>query len=341
MEVKENILMKDYTTLRLGGPARFFVTAFSKSDILEATHFAKSNNLPIVPLGGGSNLVVRDVLPEMLVLKMENKDLEIISENSEEVLIRVSAGFILDEFVEFTVKNRWSGIEALSSIPGTSGATPIQNVGAYGAEVGSVIQSVRIFDKEIGEFKDIEGVDCRFSYRDSIFKKELKGKCIIESIVFELKKTDPIIPSYPKVLEILTEMKKENEYDSPNMLIRKAIQKIRSEKLPNPKVVGNVGSFFQNPIVSIEQTRQILEEFPDMPHFVFSDKFKIPAGWLIEKSGLKGFSRKGVSVYQKNALVLVNNSAISTDEVFELAEVIQKTVNNKFGLWFEIEPEIL
>jgi UDP-N-acetylmuramate dehydrogenase len=136
-------------------------------------------------------------------------------------------------------------------------------------------------------------------------------------------------------------MKKENETDSPNMLIRKTIQKIRSEKLPNPKTVGNAGSFFQNPIVSGEQTEQILKEFPDMPHFVFGDKFKIPAGWLIEKSGLKGFSRKGVSVYQKNALVLINDSTMSSCAIFELIEIMQKIVNDKFGLRLEIEPEIL
>ena len=341
MKVEENILLKNYTTLRVGGPARFFTVISSQADILEAIDFAKSSDLPIMPLGGGSNLVVRDVLSEMLVLKMENKYVEIISENFETKTIRVSAGFAWDDFVEYTVTHRLSGLEAMSMIPGTCGATPVQNVGAYGAEVSDVIKSVRVCDFQSGKIKEIDAQTCDFSYRDSIFKKKLKGKYLIESVLFELKKSDPIIPSYPKVPEVLEEIKKQNKNDSLNLLIRKAIQKIRSEKLPNPKIIPNVGSFFKNSFVDLEQMELVLQKFPDMPYFHFGDKFKIPAGWLIEKSGLKGFSLNGVSVYSKNALVLTNDSATSADAFLELATIVQKTVADKFGIHLEIEPEIL
>lgn len=341
MKIEENILLKNHTTLRLGGPARFFATIFDQLDILEAVDFARIHNLPVVPLGGGSNIVVRDILPDMLVLKMENKNIEIISENFETTTIRVSAGFVWDDFIEYTVTRRLSGLEALSMIPGTCGASPVQNVGAYGAEVADVIRSVRVCDMQTDKWKDINANDCNFSYRDSIFKKKLKGKCVIESVVFELKKTDPIVPSYPRVSEVLEEIKKQNPDDFPNILIRKTIQKIRSEKLPDPKIVPSVGSFFKNSFVEKEKLAEMLRKFPDILFFPFGDKFKIPAGWLIEKSGLKGFSLAGASVYQKNALVLTNDSATSADAILKLAEVVQNTVADKFGVWLEIEPEIL
>ncbi len=341
LHIQENIQLSVYTTMRLGGTARYFAVVSNQSEMLSALQFAQEKDIPVLPLGGGSNILVSDVLHDVCVLKIENKDLTIVSENEKTVTVRVSAGYIWDDFVQWSVDHSLSGIEALSAIPGTCGATPVQNVGAYGTEVSSVIESVWVYDTVSFKLKNISGDQCKFSYRDSIFKTTLKGKNIIESVVYTLSKAPANVPDYPLVSTVLTEYQNKNPGAPHGVAIRNTIQKIRRDKLPDPKIISNVGSFFKNPIVDAMCLKKMLDVFPRAPYFIVGDAYKVPAGWLIETSGFKGFSNTRVGVYEKNALVLVNYTAVSLGDVLQLAESIQMAVWNMFGIQLEIEPEII
>jgi len=328
----ENIALKDYTTLKLGGKARYFFITKNEEDIVSAVDFALSRNLPIFPLGGGSNVVVSDEVAPIVCIKLENKGIEITED-----IVTASSGETWDDFVDFAVTNNLSGIEALSAIPGTVGASPIQNIGAYGAEVSQTIISVRGYNIFTKKFEILSNADCKFGYRTSIFKNELKNKFIIESVTFKLSKKTPKIPDYPLVAETIS------EFPEVSLLvrIRKAIQKIRASKLPDPKKIQNVGSFFKNVFVDEKTYQKILKKYPDLPNFKSENKYKIPSGWLIEKAGYKGYQKNGVGVYEKNALVLVNFSSERTKNLLSLAKKIQNDVREKFGLELQIEPEIV
>lgn len=341
MEIREDIFLKDYTTLRLGGKARYFAVCKNEEDIMEAVSFADSVNLPIFPLGGGSNLVIGESIPDVVFVKMESSGTEILEENQVEVRLKAYAGESWDSFVDFAVSHNFSGVEALSAIPGTVGATPVQNVGAYGTDVSQTIESVRGFNTEKKIFETIPASECLFGYRDSIFKNGLKNKFIIESIIFVLKKDVTSVPEYPRVRDVLNEIKK----DYPSLFhaqqVRKTIQKIRSEKLPNQIEIPNVGSFFKNVLVDKNTFQKLNEIYPDMPNFVSGDSIKIPSGWLIEKAGYKGVEKNGVGMYDKNALVLVNTGATTADEILSFATEVQMAVKEKFQVDLEIEPEII
>ncbi len=339
--MQENVLLKNFTTLRLGGQARYFFVCMNEQDIVSAVAFAKSKSLPIFALGGGSNVIILDELHEMVCLKLENKGIEILTEDSESVSVRVAAGEVWDDLVEFVVERGVSGIEALSAIPGTCGASPIQNIGAYGAEVSQVIENVRIYNFEKQNFQILLNADCHFGYRDSIFKHEFKGKCIIESVVFRLSKNPPQIPQYPKVGETLASVQSEFPEKSLLAQIRATIERIRADKLPDPVVVANVGSFFKNIFVDEDTCNKLLKQYPDLLYFASDNTYKIPAGWLIEKTGFKGYTENGVGVYDKNALVLVNTSTNSTENLLSLARLIQSNVKEKFDVELQIEPEII
>lgn len=326
--------------MRLGGNADYFSVIRHEEDIVNAANFSKENKLGLLALGGGSNIIVKDVLSPKIVLKMENKGIEVIKKRGE-VLVKVSAGEVWDDFVDFCVQNNFSGIEALSMIPGTVGATPIQNVGAYGAEVSQTIKSVRFYNIEKGEFQEIQSENCKFLYRDSIFKKELKNKAIIESVVFSLGIGSPKIPDYPSVSETLKLITSENSEESLIKRISLTIRKIRSEKLPDPKQIPNSGSFFKNVEIDDSYFTDLAKKFPDIKYFKTDKGYKIPTGYLIEKAGFKGLRSGGVGIYDKNALILVNYSSNQTDELLDFAREIQEKVKDIFGLEIEIEPEII
>lgn len=340
LKIIPDISIHQYTTLKLGGVAKYLAVAKNAEAIAEAVLFAAGKGLPLVPLGEGSNLIVADQLPDLVFLKMENTGYEILENTATGARIRVHAGHSWDDFVAFTVGQSLSGIEALSMIPGTVGATPVQNVGAYGQEVSNVIESVRIFDMTAKKFREIDTVGCEFSYRDSIFKRQLKRNCIIESVIFKLSKALPVIPDYPNVSGVVAQLQLTSD-DPLILIIRKAVMQIRSEKLPDPKQIPNAGSFFKNPFVDQLKLKSLLADHPSIPHFIFNDTVKISAGWLIENAGLKGYEYNGVAVYNKNALVLVNRFSKETKHLFTLAGEIQQTVYTKFGIHLEIEPEII
>lgn len=339
MNIQEYVNIKEYSTLKIGGQFRYFVEIDNKDDLQSICDFAKEKNTPIFILGGGSNIVFSDGVINVVAVKIKIKDFEIIEENDNYTDIKVGAGEIWDEVVSKTVGMNLSGLESLSAIPGTVGASPVQNIGAYGSEVKDTIKDVEVFDIEKGDFLNIANKDCNFGYRDSIFKNEAKGNYIITSVIYRLLKVMPVIPNYPGVLKYF----EDREIFDPNLKqIRDAIIYIRSEKLPNPKDTPNVGSFFKNPIVINKVAQKIKIEFPDAKFFIVDDDLtKVPAGWLIENAGLKGKSFGNVSIYNKNALVLVNNGNATKDDLMKAKNEIIKIVEEKFGITLEQEPEII
>lgn len=367
-EIQEYVDIKNHCTFKIGGQFRYFTVVSSIEELNSIWTIVQSGlkykNLPIFILGGGSNIVFSDGILNVLAVKIEIKGFDIINETDEYSDIKVGAGEIWDEFVKRTVEMNLSGVEALSAIPGTVGATPVQNVGAYGAEVKDTILEVEVYDIENRVISSLSNKDCKFGYRDSIFKNEAKGRYIITAVVYHLRK-EPKKNSFEKVLgrgegepepdhfeknfsSVLSYpgVKKyfENKsIENPTLKqVREAIIDIRKEKLPDPKEIPNVGSFFKNPIVLNNISDQIKINFPEAKFFPIGDSLtKVPAGWLIEKSGLKGKSFGDISVYDKNALVLVNNGEATKEDLIKAKNEIIKTVQDKFGIVLEQEPEII
>lgn len=343
LNIQEFVNIKDYSTLKIGGQFRYFVTISSVEELLQiydtVQKDGKYKNIPIFILGGGSNIVFSDGVLNILALKIEIKGFEIISDTNEYVDIKIGAGEIWDEMVENTVGMNLSGFEFLSAIPGTVGATPVQNVGAYSVEVKDTIKEVEVFDMKENKIKSISNKDCRFGYRDSVFKNEEKGRYIILGVTYRLSKFMPRLPDYPGVKKYFIE----NNINIPTLSqIRSVIINVRKEKLPNPKEIPNVGSFFKNSIVSKDLADKIKREFTDAKFFpVNSSLTKIPAGWLIEKAGLKGKSFGSISVYDKNALVIINNGNATKEDLIKAKNEIVKIVEQKFGITLEQEPEII
>lgn len=339
MVIRENVSLKDYTTFHMGGMVRFFIEIDNSKDIKSALAFARAQSLPHIILGGGSNIIFPDTETlDAVIIKIENKGIWIESENDERVVVNVSAGVVWDDFVLYTVEHNFSGLEMLSAIPGSVGATPVQNVGAYGGEVATTIVQVACYDTQENTEVVLQKSDCQFEYRDSLFKKE-KNRYIILAVTFELAKlgnTHPHIPNYPGVKEYFEKRGIEN----PTLMdIRNAITEIRWTKLPDPKVLASCGSFFKNPIVPLEVGEKIKKEFPNAVAHVMGDgTTKIGAGWIIDSLGLKGKVFGHLSIYDKNALVLINNGGATKKELTELVGYIQKSVFEKFGIHIEPEP---
>lgn len=339
LEIKEYIDIKQYSSLRIGGEFRYFTVIQKVEDLKEAFSFAKEKDIKIFILGGGSNMVFSDGVIDMLALKIEIKGFDIVSQGEDYTDIKVGAGENWDQVVSRTVDMGLSGFESLSGIPGTVGAGPVQNIGAYGAEAKDTILEVEVYEIETGEIFNLSNKDCKFGYRDSIFKNEDKGKYIITNVIYRLLKSKPSMPDYPGVQKYFID----NNINAPTLKqIREAIVDIRNSKLPNPKEKPNVGSFFKNPIVLNEVAYKIIEKFPNAKFFALKDDLtKIPAGWLIENAGLKGESFGNVSVYDKNALVLVNNGNATMKDLIKAQDEIIRIVKDKFGITLEQEPEIL
>ena len=339
MEIKEYVDIKDYSTLHSGGKFRYFAIISSVADLLSICEINKKDKSKIFILGGGSNVVFSDGIVDVLALKIEIKGFEIINDTDEYTDIKIGGGEAWDKIVAKTVDMNLSGLEALSAIPGTVGATPVQNVGAYGAEVKDTILELEAFDINDSKIDVLSNDDCKFGYRDSVFKNEAKGKYIIATVTYRLNKSLPKIPDYPGIKKYFIE----NNINNPKLKdIREAIISIRSEKLPNPKEIPNVGSFFKNPIVANNIANKIKEDFPSATFFPIDKKtIKIPAGWLIENAGLKGKSFGNISVYNKNALVLVNTDGATYQDIIYARDEIIKIVFDKFGITLEQEPEIV
>ena len=336
MDVMTNISLKQYTTMKLGGETRFMVTADSPGDVVSLYRNAKNENLSIFVLGSGSNVITHDEVFEGIVLLNKIKGFEVISETDETTDVKIGAGEVWDEVVEKAIGLGLQGVEAMSGIPGTAGAAPVQNIGAYGQEIADTLISLEAYDSKTDTIVTISANECDFSYRNSIFRDKEKGRYCILSITLRLNKTEPKPPYYASLQKYIDE----NDIREVNLsVIRVAVLNIRSEKLPDPAELPSAGSFFKNALVEKWKLEELQKEYSDIPNYAMSDgRYKIPTGWLIDKAGLRGYRSHGMRVYEKNALVLVNDSATGYDDLAAIREEIVQIVFDKFGIKIEQEP---
>ncbi len=343
MNIQENIPLRQYTTFKIGGPARFFCSVADEGELLEAVRFAHEKALPVFILGGGSNLLISDKGFSGLVIKMDFKGIEYreesngSNENKGTVIVSAAAGETWDDFVEQMVARGLYGVENLSAIPGMIGAVPVQNIGAYGAEASQVIKTVRILDTTSLSFKELRNAGCHFAYRDSVFK-HLKGRYIITRVDFELSKNGKVNTSYKDVADYFAAKR----IAEPSLEeVRKAIIDIRWNKLPDWKLWGTAGSFFKNPVISAEHFAKLRVTYPELPGYPEPDgRVKVSLGWILDKiCNVKGLSRGHVSTYEKQALVIVAQPGATADEVVELTHELMKRVKEKTDIEIEAEVE--
>lgn len=333
---KRNLQLKKFNSFGTECMAEFFASIKSESEIIQIINSGFFSGRRRLIIGGGSNLLfTRDF--HGVILKPDIPGIFMEEEDPERVIVSAGAGVNWDDFVAWAVKQNFGGIENLSLIPGTVGATPVQNIGAYGEEIKEYITGVRAFSTEDGTVKWFSNAECRFSYRNSIFKNELKGQYIITRVYFRLFKERKFNLSYGKLKEVV-ESKGEITLNN----IREAVIKIRKEKLPDPEITGNAGSFFKNPVVDELYAESLRKEFPDIPVFLQEPgRVKLAAGWLIEKCGWKGKRIGNAGVHDKQALVIVNYGNATGREILELSEMIRKSVYEKFGIKLEREVEVV
>lgn len=336
MQIHTNIPLKNYTTMRVGGNARFMTDIHSVDELAQLRVQAAKQNLPVFILGSGSNTIARDEGFQGIVVRNRIMGYEVVDDTSGTTTIRIGAGENWDETVKKTVEANLSGIEALSAIPGTVGASPVQNIGAYGQEVSEVIVSVEAYDMATSELVTISNEECKFSYRHSIFKSEQAGRYCITSVTMQLSKNMPQPPFYAAVEKYLND--NSITMFTPD-IIRQAVSAIRLEKLPDPGKRPNAGSFFKNAVIEDWLYQELKTKFPDLPSYDMPDNnHKIPTGWLIEQTGLKGSLISGMRIHDKNALVLINESAISYEQLSTAREQIKDKVRDMFRIEIEQEP---
>ncbi len=334
MEIAQNISLLPYNTFGIDAKAKYFVNI----DSLNTLKDVLKSNLPesLFILGGGSNMLLTKNI-DKIVLKINIKGITIVKEDEDFVWVEVNAGEIWHDFVLWCIENNYGGIENLSLIPGNVGATPIQNIGAYGVEVKDVIESCKGINMSTKEFTTFSNKDCQFGYRESIFKNDLKNQYIITSVIFKLTKHNHILKTGYGAIQ--QELEAKNITTPTIKDISDVVIAIRQEKLPNPKEIGNSGSFFKNPIISKDFFDQLIKRYPAMPHYVVnSTEIKIPAGWLIEQAGFKGYRLGDAGVHNNQALVLVNYGNATGEQLKKLADTILQEVKGIFGI--DISPEV-
>jgi UDP-N-acetylmuramate dehydrogenase len=297
----------------------------------------RDQNSGLLVLGQGSNLLFRNDF-DGVVLKNEIKGIRIIKETGEYVLIEAGAGIIWHDLVQVALKNNWAGIENLSLIPGTVGAAPVQNIGAYGTEVSDCISYVKFFHLDKREWTTYDRQACAFGYRDSIFKRYLKNRAVICRVGFLLTKTPRVNLSYDSLKR---ELEKRNITNPDIQTISEIICGIRRSKLPDPDILGNAGSFFMNPVVDQQKWHSLKEKYPDIPIIRNGPVYKIPAGWLIEQAGWKGYRENDAGCYEKQALILVNYGRATGNEIVSLSEKIRASVLQKFDISLTAEVNIV
>ena len=351
--METNVNLQPYNSFSFDVTAQYFVEINEISDLqtlIKSGELQKHKNLI---LSGGNNILFQNDVFDGLVVYINTKGIEILQEDENEVIIRAQAGEDWPDFVRFTVNKGWHGLENLAHIPGKVGAAPVQNIGAYGMELKDSFLLCEAISIETGETKVFTKEECRFGYRESIFKSELKGQYVITSVDFLLKKNVPLHLEYGNIKAYL----EQNGIESPTLLqLHDAICAIRDAKLPDVKQIGSCGSFFKNPVIGRTQFEALQKDYPNMPHYDEPDgKVKVPAGWLIEHCGpstlreaqrlqgsdttsWKGWRDEHVGVYEKQALVLVHYGGGKGQDIVELAHKIQKTVEAKFGI--RISPEV-
>lgn len=337
-EIEENFSLHSFNTFHIDSVTRYFTEVNSIEKLRDLITSGKLDENPLLVLGAGSNLLFTSNY-KGTVVHLINRGIEIISRSEDTVVVKASAGENWHEFVIYCVNQGFGGLENLSLIPGNVGSCPIQNIGAYGVEVKDSFQSLEAIDLKTGELLVFSKAECCFGYRDSVFKRNLKGKFAIWSVTFELKLNPVVRFEYGAIKQELSAMGIENPTISD---VSKAVCGIRQSKLPDPKLLGNAGSFFKNPTIDEKFAEKLVESFPKMVSYPLGDnKVKLAAGWLIEQCGWKGFRDGDAGVHEKQALVLVNYGNATGSNILTLAHRIQNSVYERFGVKLEMEVNII
>lgn len=334
MKSIQNTDIQPFNTFNLSAIVDQLISIESIEDILNNFDFPLKN---IKILGGGSNILLTQP-QHYTILKIESKGIKIIEENENEAIVKVASGEVWHQFVLWALDHNYYGIENLSLIPGTVGASPIQNIGAYGVEIKDVIENVEALNLETGKLNSFNNVDCQFGYRDSIFKTKYKNQFLVTNVYFKLHKQPNLKIGYGDVQKVL----EVNGIFQPTPRdVSKAIISIRQSKLPDPLEIGNAGSFFKNPVITKTLLQNIVSNYSDAPSYpIDNEHVKIPAGWLIEKCGWKGYRNDNYGVHPKQALVLVNYGGASGKDIYNLAKTIQNDILQKMGIWLDMEVNV-
>lgn len=338
MDIKRNHSLKPFNTFGVDVLTDYFVEVKSLNECKEALKWAKENHQKILLLGGGSNMLLVENW-KGLAVKINTKGIEVYAEEENSVFVRAQAGENWHEFVMWTLNQDFGGIENLSLIPGNVGTVPIQNIGAYGVEIKNTLIELDAIHIDSQEIKTFSREECRFGYRESIFKNEVKDEFIILSVSFKLsKKNHELHINYG---DIQSELQKLDIQNPTIQDVSRVIIKIRESKLPDPEKIGNSGSFFKNPVISISKYEEVKSNYPEIIAYPVGSEMKVAAGWLIERAGWKGKRVGQAGVHEKQALVLVNYGGASGKEIYDLSEKIIQDIQTKFGITLEREVNII
>lgn len=333
-----NVSLLPFNTFGIAANARYFARIESLPQLKQVLADPQVQGLPLLVLGGGSNLLLTHDF-DGLVLQMAQAGRSIQAQDDNSALIEAQAGERWHDFVLWTLQKGWCGLENLALIPGSVGAAPIQNIGAYGVEIKDRVHSLQALDLHTGQVVTLNIDDCQFGYRDSLFKQQGKGRYIILSVSFKLYRQRELKLDYG---DVAAELQQQGISQPASLDVAYAVMAIRQRKLPDPAQIGNAGSFFKNPLVSAEQLTQIRADYPQAPAYPQPDgQAKLAAGWLIDQCGWKGQSRGHAGVYEKQALVLVNRGGATGAEILALAREIQASVLQRFGVELEMEPVVV
>lgn len=336
MQFHQNFKLGHLNTFGIQSSADYFVEFHNTEELALLLKAIPKN--PLMILGGGSNILITQPI-QGTVLHNKIKGISIVEETEDDVVVNVGAGEVWHDFVMWAVNNNYGGVENLSLIPGSVGAGPMQNIGAYGVEIKDVLAQVEAFHIQKREIHNFTNAACEFGYRESIFKRYLKGAYVITHVTFRLSKSPKLNLDYGAIRDVLLE----RNITIPSIKdVSNAVIHIRQSKLPDPKVIGNAGSFFKNPAVTKEHYTELQTRFPDIPSFPLNTSHvKVPAGWLIEQAGWKGKDFGNYGVHDKQALVLVNRGGATGKEIFDLSTKILEDIHQKFGIALEREVNVV
>jgi UDP-N-acetylmuramate dehydrogenase len=330
--IRENIDLQPLHTLALPARARYFATIDTLEKLNEAVRWARAKNLPLLVLGGGSNIIFRGEWPGLVLqIALLGKTLQ---RHDDHAIATIAAGENWHALVQWSLREQLFGLENLTLIPGTAGAAPIQNIGAYGVELSHFLQSVRGYSIDTNRFVELSVADCQLGYRDSVFKHALRDRFIISEITLKLRTNFEPVITYPALRDKL------QGHVIVAATIERAVREIRQSKLPDPAQLPNVGSFFKNPVIPAQQYATLLARYPDMPYFSAIDGIKIPAAWLVDRAGWKDRRLGNVGVHAEQALVLIHYGGGDARELLELAAAIKTDVERQFGVALELEPSV-
>ncbi|MEP1469802.1 MAG: UDP-N-acetylmuramate dehydrogenase [Halieaceae bacterium] len=336
MQIDRDVDLQPFNTLSLQAKASALVSVNNDDELTEALQWARQQQLPVVPLGEGSNVVIAGDI-DALVVVQRSRDITLLEEDDSGVVLRVSAGQNWHELVRWALQHNYYGLENLALIPGTVGAAPIQNIGAYGVELERFVESVHGVQIADSAPLTLTRDACEFAYRDSVFKHELRDSLVITAVDLRLSKHALVDAAYPALADYLQKHDMERTAEA----VFEAVVAIRSSRLPDPAQVPNAGSFFKNPIIAYERSAYLGTRFPGIPRYAQPDgRAKLAAAWMIDHCGWKGVEQEGVGVHPAHALVLVNHGSDSGETLLSLASAIQQSVSNTFGYTLEIEPRV-